>query len=326
MVLDDDVSCEQIRKRVRELDVLTEELLSEQREKSSLESSWSGNLGHWYWNVQTNTVVFDPLKIRALGYERSEVPDEIPYQFFTDLLHPQDYEPIMEQMRSHLRGDLPAYEVEYRIKAKDGSWKWFFDRGMIVRRTEEGAPLLLSGIVYDITAAKEREMELERQNHNLQIEAWTDPLTGIANRRAALRDLERVMELSALNKQPLYLCMLDIDHFKQVNDTQGHVYGDQVLKIIAGLLRDAVRGHDIAGRYGGEEFIAAFYGADEHQAQAIAERVRRQVQEYQFDRNVRVTISGGLQRYGYQSMTELISDADSKLYEAKAAGRNRIIS
>ncbi len=134
------------------------------------------------------------------------------------------------------------------------------------------------------------------------------------------------MELSALNKQPLYLCMLDIDHFKQVNDTQGHVYGDQVLKIIAGLLRDAVRGHDIAGRYGGEEFIAAFYGADEHQAQAIAERVRRQVQEYQFDRNVRVTISGGLQRYGYQSMTELISDADSKLYEAKAAGRNRIIS
>ncbi len=178
MVLDDDVSCEQIRKRVRELDVLTEELLSEQREKSSLESSWSGNLGHWYWNVQTNTVVFDPLKIRALGYERSEVPDEIPYQFFTDLLHPQDYEPIMEQMRSHLRGDLPAYEVEYRIKAKDGSWKWFFDRGMIVRRTEEGAPLLLSGIVYDITAAKEREMELERQNHNLQIEAWTDPLRG----------------------------------------------------------------------------------------------------------------------------------------------------
>ncbi|MGM0432891.1 MAG: PAS domain-containing protein, partial [Spirochaetota bacterium] len=144
-------SQDELLSRVRELEMLSQELLEEQQRETRLDFSWSGNLGHWYWNVQTNSVVFHPLKITTLGYSLDEVPEEVTYQFFTERLHPEDYERVMQTMRDHLEGKIPVYEVEYRIKAKDGSWKWFYDRGKVTRRSEEGKPLFLAGIVFDVT-------------------------------------------------------------------------------------------------------------------------------------------------------------------------------
>src|SRR5690554_4452876 len=121
--------------------------------------SWTGNLGHWYWDVKNNEVRFNDLKALALGYTKEELPEKIDYQFFTDKLHPDDYEGVMQNMRDHMMGLTGVYEVEYRIRTKEGRWKWFYDRGKVTRRAADGKPLFLAGIVFDITLQKQRAPE-----------------------------------------------------------------------------------------------------------------------------------------------------------------------
>lgn len=123
------MSTEQLIDRIRELEILNAQLLDEKEKEAGLDFAWTGNLGHWYWNITTNRVTFNSLKVRALGFDPEELPEQVPYQFFTDRVHPDDYERTMEAMRSHLCGGAHVYEVEYRIQAKDGSWRWYYDRG-----------------------------------------------------------------------------------------------------------------------------------------------------------------------------------------------------
>lgn len=87
-----DFSREQLLERIEELEILNNELLKEKEEATRLEYAWTGNLGHWYWNFKTNKVTYNPLKVTALGYEKSEIPEQVTYQFFTDKLHPEDYQ------------------------------------------------------------------------------------------------------------------------------------------------------------------------------------------------------------------------------------------
>lgn len=95
---------------------------------------WLGNLGHWFWDVAQNVVTFNPLKCEAIGYKRQELPDQIGFEFFTEKLHPEDYQRTMDAMLAHMKGESPVWEVKYRIKAKDGSWKVFYDRGKITNK------------------------------------------------------------------------------------------------------------------------------------------------------------------------------------------------
>jgi PAS domain S-box-containing protein len=161
---------EQLISRVQELENLNEAFLEEKEKEELLKFSWTGNLGHWYWDFTINKVTFNPLKVMALGYSREEVPEEVTYQFFTDRLHPDDYERVMEEMRLHLKGEREVWEVEYRIQTKQGQWKHFHDRGKVTKRDEQGNPLFLSGIVFDITKKKETEEELEEKNKQLNEE------------------------------------------------------------------------------------------------------------------------------------------------------------
>lgn len=321
-----DYSRDELLARVRELEMLTQQLLEEQQQETRLDFSWSGNLGHWYWNVEANSVVFHPLKVTALGFSLDEVPEEVTYQFFTDRLHPDDHERVMQTMRDHLTGKLPVYEVEYRIRAKDGSWKWFYDRGKVTRRSEAGKPLFLAGIVFDVTESKQYEKALESQNIKLQRAAGADALTGIHNRRAVIEELERKLRISNIQKRPLSVGMFDIDHFKDVNDSKGHVFGDAVLKGVADQLYATVREKDTVGRYGGEEFLVVFFDASASEAAAVANRIRKRVELYDFGKGFTVTVSGGIAEYANQSLEELIDEADRRLYTAKKQGRNQIVS
>ena len=97
-----DELCAELLQKVRELELLTQQLLKVQEEESRLGYAWSGDLGHWYWNMQSNSVVFNTKKIQAMGYDRSELPERVTYQFFTDRLHPDDYERTMAAMKSHM--------------------------------------------------------------------------------------------------------------------------------------------------------------------------------------------------------------------------------
>lgn len=128
---------------------------------------WSGNLGKWQWNVKENKVQFNVKKVQALGYNLQDIPGEIGFEFFTSKIHPDDYEMVMQNMRDHLYGVSGAYECEYRIQGKDGEWKWFYDRGIIIKRDAENRPVELVGIVFDISEQKKTQLELETKNAQL---------------------------------------------------------------------------------------------------------------------------------------------------------------
>lgn len=216
----DDFSREKLIERILELEVLNSELLRERALETRLEYSWSGNLGHWYWNVKTNAVTFNPLKVTTLGYDISEIPDKVDYQFFTEKLHPEDHDKTMEAMLNHLTGKANVYEIEYRIRCKDGSYKWYYDRGKITKYDEEGKPHLLAGIVFDITDSKVLQTELESKNKVLAELSAIDELTQIPNYRTLIRYLESEILMVGRTKKSLSIAIFDIDDFKVINDTR----------------------------------------------------------------------------------------------------------
>jgi diguanylate cyclase (GGDEF)-like protein len=163
----------------------------------------------------------------------------------------------------------------------------------------------------------------------LQKIAITDPLTGLYNRRGLLELGRHEVERFQRFNQPLSAIMLDIDHFKNVNDTYGHPVGDQVLCGLAERCRILIRQVDIIGRYGGEEFSILLPETDLFQASAIAERLRRSVEESPFFTEagpISITVSLGVSRAGrsLDSLVTLIEQADAALYQAKQNGRNRV--
>ncbi|ATU07928.1 PAS domain S-box protein [Methanohalophilus portucalensis] len=127
-----------------------------------------GNLSWWEMDIPSGKVNFDPGKVTRLGYSMDEFKDAH-YTDFMKLLHPQDKKNAMEAMRCHIEGKCPTYEVDYRIETKDGKWKWYHDRGAITEKDKQGNPVIVSGIVVDITKRKNTELEME----NAKIESET---------------------------------------------------------------------------------------------------------------------------------------------------------
>jgi len=183
-------------------------------------------------------------------------------------------------------------------------------------------------------AEKSRELDLIRESLTKSEErAKTDILTGLANRRA-LEEFFRDAQTSAMEKgQPLSALLIDIDHFKQFNDSFGHGVGDQVLRLVAQALRERVREVDLPARYGGEELIAVLPGADLAACTATAERIRRSISERKMVRRSTgeslpgITVSIGVGQFQFgESMDDLIDRCDRALYQAKKRGRNRVVN
>jgi diguanylate cyclase (GGDEF)-like protein len=160
-------------------------------------------------------------------------------------------------------------------------------------------------------------------------DASHDPLTGLANRRHASARLQAACADADRRGEPLSVLMLDLDHFKHVNDRHGHAGGDCVLVALAQVLQRELRAADLAARYGGEEFLAMLSACDATEAVATAERIRRAVQALRVavpDGEARVTISIGIaSRRAHETPGALVSRSDAALYRAKAQGRNRCV-
>lgn len=172
-------------------------------------------------------------------------------------------------------------------------------------------------------------MALDIDNARLRRLAITDPLTEAYNREFLQQHLPRVIELADQRGEPLAVAMIDIDHFKAVNDDYGHEIGDRVLVDVAARLRAAIRAGDLLIRYGGEEFLALLPGATIDPALEIAERMRARIEGDPIavdGRSIRACISVGVaeRRRGLDSSVELIRRADQALYAAKRSGRNRV--
>jgi diguanylate cyclase (GGDEF)-like protein/PAS domain S-box-containing protein len=310
---------------LEETQLLVSQLLNEKEQEMKLEYAWTGNLGSWYWNVKTDTVTFNSLKATALGYTMEELPTEVGFSFFTEKLHPDDYQKVMQSMIDHLKGESPVYEVEYRIQAKDGSYKWYYDRGKITRFDDEGKPLFLAGIVFDITEKKVMQESLEASNRMLEKLSKTDGLTEVLNHKAFL-DLLKAEQKSAKEQGiPLCLAILDLDNFKAVNDTYGHLEGDRVLSSVASILVEHTDDGDVVGRYGGDEFIILLKNARHEVAFQSIEHVLQTVRDLKPGGEISVTVSAGVVEYQGETLSEFVSRADKNLYKAKMSGKNRVI-
>ncbi len=192
-----------------------------------------------------------------------------------------------------------------------------FDRNELRARLRTGRRILT--LQYEHMKAREE----------LHLRATHDGLTGAWNRVAILDLLQREYELSARTGTTIGLIMLDVDHFKQVNDRYGHLTGDLVLVDIARRMHQAVRSYDLVGRYGGEEFLVVSPDCDLEQVQMCAERIRSSVAEkpvFAEGALVDVTVSAGVAMLssGLNTERQALAAADTALYRAKAEGRNRV--
>jgi len=200
------------------------------------------------------------------------------------------------------------------------------------------AGILIAVIGYGLrnTVAQMRHIErgdtLQRERSELQTLAWTDALTGVPNRYFLDEALDRVWRRDLRARRPLAVLMIDIDHFKLLNDRYGHPTGDACLRQVARVLQSAlVRPGDVLARYGGEEFIALIQDADAAGGQVVGERLRAAVEGLRIEHRGSpfgiVTISVGVASatpVGDAAPTSLIQAADRALYEAKCAGRNQV--
>ncbi len=239
-----------------------------------------------------------------------------------DITHPDDthsYESIQQRLKN---GEIDTYELEKRYIHKNRDIVWVQLTASLLR-DDDGKPQRIIKQVQDITRRKQLEQELERQAH-------TDYLTGLANRRHFL-DLAG-HEVAHIRRYGgnLSVAMLDLDHFKNINDTYGHQVGDQVLKELASICHRILREVDIVGRIGGEEFAVLFPETDGSEAYEIVERLREAIAangiRLENGQSLHFTASIGIASFVDKdaSIETLLSRADKALYEAKTSGRNRI--
>ncbi|TBL81837.1 GGDEF domain-containing protein [Paenibacillus thalictri] len=190
------------------------------------------------------------------------------------------------------------------------------------------AAMALSYVVCTLVVMFVQGMQRDRQiQRSLSDEAYKDHLTELYNKRFFLQALERTVRLAAGRGKAMSVLFIDIDRFKHINDSYGHMTGDLVIREVAERIREQLRAEDTAARYGGDEFVVLLPGCSSLQAAQAAERIRRSMSQKAFHVRgdyVNITISGGISAFPEWPQEELLDAADEALYKAKQNGRNRI--
>ncbi len=175
-------------------------------------------------------------------------------------------------------------------------------------------------------------MSIAVNNASLVEQSSTDMMTHLKLKYYFFNALTDKLDSALSQNLPLSVIMFDIDHFKRFNDTYGHACGDYVLQTVAKIIRNGIRGQDMASRYGGEEFTVMLYDTSLEEAKLVAERIRTSIQNYDFtyeNQHMKVTISGGIAVFStdnnpVNSASQLVNQADQALYLSKRNGRNRV--
>jgi diguanylate cyclase (GGDEF)-like protein/PAS domain S-box-containing protein len=276
------------------------------------------NDGLWDWNLKTNRIYFSPRWKAMLGLDENEVLED-PDVWFTRV-HPDEIDRVKADINAHLEGRTSHFETEHRMLSKDGTFLWMRTRGLAVRDRSD-VPYRMAGSQTDITEGK-----------------VADALTGLPNRILFTDRLAHSLDRS--RRYDRYLCavlFLDLDRFKVVNDSLGHVLGDQLLVAIARRLESCLRSNDMVARLGTDHTLARL-GGDEftillddimHVTDAL--RVAERIQEYlaqSFDLNgheVFTSASVGIATTAnrYDTPQAILRDADTAMYRAKALGGAR---
>lgn len=215
--------------------------------------------------------------------------------------------------------DIPSIYETHCVK-KDGTQFWIENYISVI--DWEGEKAVQSAMI-DITERKNIEGQLKHM-------AYHDALTGLPDRNAFETQLDDELNRAIRYKHALSLLILDLDHFKSINDVYGHQAGDKILRSFSMLLEQVIRNTDFAGRYGGEEFIIILPETTLSEAEELAERMRKKIEAHTFtisdDKKIKVTSSIGIASFPDHAQTKLnlIRAADSSMYKAKEAGRNQV--
>lgn len=266
-------------------------------------------IGMALFNTDGQYIRVNPSLCTLLG--RS--PDELIGRRDQEFTHPDDREADVEAAWRILRGELDRWQCEKRFLRPDGSVVWTI-ANLSFLRTADGHPLSWVGLFQDITAHKGEQAQLREL-------ADRDPLTGVFNRRR----LESELSLLIDEGREGALLVVDLDRFKDVNDTYGHDAGDVVLVTVASALRERMRGNDLISRIGGDEFALLLVDVSAAEAQALAKRVADTVagQRFTFDRSAHVLASVGVSTFGISGAltpATVLAEADRAMYSAKSGG------
>ena len=223
----------------------------------------------------------------------------------------------------------PGMDGYYVVDLQSTNGTFVNDKPASMCKLKDGDYLRFGNWIFRYLTGGNVEADYHEEIYRLTI---IDALTGIHNKRYLLDFLDRELARSARHRRPLSMGMLDIDHFKVINDQMGHLAGDYALRELAVIVKEAIRREELFARYGGEEFVVVWPETNRDGAVQIAERLRELVEKHSFGfegRSFSVTISMGIATTeGDASLTptDLIRRADEKLYTAKQAGRNRVAS
>ena len=239
------------------------------------------------------------------------------------ITHPDDVQAEEALFAQLIAGETQSYAMEKRVIRPDGDPIWVSVNAALVRGSE-GEPLYAVVQVQDVS-------ERKRFEGQLQYLADHDPLTGLYNRRRFEQELSRQVSYNSRYGSTGAVVVVDLDHFKYVNDTLGHAVGDELIGRVGGILRDRLRDTDIVARLGGDEFAVLLPEADEAQARAVADNlladIRAQAVVMAGERSLRLTASAGVSLFGQAievSPEGVLVNADIAMYDAKDGGRDRV--
>lgn len=276
--------------------------------------------GLWEVNLHTNEVYISSEFKRIMGFPAEKT--HFGLGEWQQQIHLDDCVRVMEIMSAHLQGNISRFDAEYRLKTFPGDYVWVRDQGRVYERDEHNQPLLMVGMVQDISAAKAQEVQLRRQ-------ASYDYLTDLLNRRAGYMHFRKQLSYAQRYGRQFSISLIDLDHFKTINDSYGHQIGDKVLKHLVARISSQLRQSDTLMRWGGEEFLLLLPNTDAAGALQLVEQLRVSVNDNPMqvaDGGVYYTFSAGVASFPQhaEQMDALIKLADDALYVAKSAGRNQV--
>ncbi len=287
--------------------------LQESEERYALAAAGS-NDGLWDWHLGRRRVYYSERFKSTLGYRGDEL-EPIPEAWF-DLVHDDDLDLLRAQIEAHVEGKTSHFENEHRIRSRDGEVLWVQARGLAVR-DREGKAYRLAGSLRDVTDRKRAEEQLIHA-------ALHDSLTGLPNRALFMDRLDNAIKRQRRRPDHSFgVIFLDLDRFKVINDSLGHLAGDQLLQAIGRRLQGCLRIADTVARLGGDEFGVLLEDLDdEAEVAEVAERIDEELRRpFLIDgREFRTAASLGvaLSSTGYERAEDLLRDADTAMYRAKS--------
>jgi diguanylate cyclase (GGDEF)-like protein/PAS domain S-box-containing protein len=303
-----------------ELAQLQEELQQvRQSEERYALAAQGANDGVWDWDLQTDQVFFSHRWKAMLGYPLDAFGTQ-PDEWF-NRIHPDDIHWVKREITAHLDKQVAQFECQHRILHHNGEYRWVLSRGSAIW-DEGGRAIRMAGFQTDITAWKQAE-------EKLVYEALHDTLTGLPNRIFLMERLRQALQLAERSSDYLFAVLfIDLDRFKVINDSLGHMIGDQLLIAISRRLSNCLRPSDTIARLGGDEFVILLADVkDRDSATRIADRIQEELLlPFSLDGHEvfsAASIGIAFSTVGYDRPEDLLRDADIAMYRAKAHGRAR---